>query len=140
MREGTGADNEIWSFGDEAYPILVKFIRLREAMRDYTRSLMNEAHEKGAPVMRALFYEFPEDPLCWDIKDSYMYGPDVLVAPVCYEKARSRKVYLPAGASWTLASTGAVYEGGQELEVEAPLDTLPVFLRDGKQSWMIGKI
>lgn len=140
VREGTGADNEIWSFGDEAYPILVKFIRLREAMRDYTRSLMNEAHEKGAPVMRALFYEFPEDPLCWDIKDSYMYGPDVLVAPVCYEKARNRKVYLPAGASWTLASTGAVYEGGQELEVEAPLDTLPVFLRDGKQSWMIGKI
>ena len=140
IREGTGADNEIWSFGEEAYPILVKFIRLREMMRDYTRSLMEEAHEKGAPVIRALFYEFPEDPVCWDVKDSYMYGPDVLVAPVCYEKARSRRVYLPAGASWTLASTGETYAGGQELALEVPLDTLPVFLRDGKQSWMIGKI
>lgn len=140
VREQTGADNEVWSFGEEAYPILVKFIRLRERMRDYTRSLMEEAHRKGSPVMRALFYEFPEDKKCWDITDAYLYGPDVLVAPICHPHAVSRTVYLPQGADWVDANTGKRYEGGQTLEVEAPLATLPVFLRDGRQEWMIGQI
>lgn len=140
VRECTGADNEIWSFGEENYPILVKFIQVREMMRDYSRSLMAEAHEKGTPVMRALFYEFPEDEKCWDITDSYMYGSDILVAPICYEKMTSRSVYLPKGASWTNAHTGKNYEGGQAYEIEAPIDTLPIFLRDGKQEYLVGKI
>ncbi len=140
VREWTGADNEIWSFGDDNYPTLVKFIQAREMMRDYTRDLMKQAHEDGAPVMRALFYEFPQDKNCWDITDEYLYGSDILVAPVCHEKARSRQVYLPAGASWVLAGTGETYEGGQSYEINAPLETLPVFLRDGKQSYLIGKI
>jgi len=139
-REWTGADNEVWSFGEDNYPILVKFIGIREMMRDYTRSLMKEAHEKGSPVMRALFYEFPEDKACWDIADSYLYGPDILVAPICHKHATSRKVYLPSGSSWTLASTGEVYEGGNTYEIEAPISTLPIFLRDGKQEYLIGKI
>ena len=140
VREWTGAENEIWSFGEENYPILVKFIQIREMMRDYTRSLMAEASEKGSPVIRALFYEFPEDEVCWDIKDQYMFGSDILVAPVCYNKMRSRSVYLPAGASWTNARTGEVYEGGKSYEVDAPIDTLPIFLRDGKQEYLVGKI
>lgn len=138
VREQTGADNEIWSFGEEAYPILVKFIQLREKMRDYTRSLMQEAHEKGSPVMRALFYEFPKDTVCWDITDEYLFGSDILVAPVCHPHQSSRSVYLPEGASWTDANTGKTYQGGQTLEVDAPLATLPVFLRDGRQDWMVG--
>ena len=140
VREWTGADNEVWSFGEEAYPILVKFIQIREMMRNYTRSLMKEASEKGSPVMRALFYEFPEDETCWDIKDSYMYGADILVAPICHEHARSRKVYLPEGATWVHATTGKSYEGGQWLDVEAGLETLPIFLREGKQEYLIGQI
>lgn len=140
VREGTGADNEVWSFGEEAYPILVKFIRIREMMRDYTRSLMREAHEKGTPVIRAMFYEFPEDKNCWDIKDAYMFGPDILVAPVCHEGAMRRLVYLPLGACWTHAGTGKVYEGGNTYEIEAPIDTLPVFLREGRQEWLVHKI
>ncbi len=140
VREQTGADNEIWSFGEEAYPILKKFIFIRERMRDYTRSLMAQAHEKGTPLIRALFYEFPEDPICWDIQDSYLFGPDILVAPVCWEGARKRRVYLPAGAVWVDASYGETYEGGQFVEVDAPLDTLPVFLRDGKQGYLVGML
>ena len=139
-REGTGADNEVWSFGEEAYPILVKFIQLRELLRDYTRALMRQAHESGDPVIRALFYEFPDDKECWDITDSYLFGPDILVAPVCHEKARSRRVYLPSGAFWTDAHTGQIYPGGQWVDADAPLDTLPVFLRDGRQKYLIGKL
>lgn len=140
VREQTGADNEIWSFGEEAYPILAKFIRIRERLRDYTRSLMQEAHEKGSPVMRALFYEFPQDAEAWDITDSYLYGPDILVAPMCREGETKRKVYLPKGASWIHAGSGKEYAGGSWYEVEAPLDTLPVFLRDAGQSYLIGMI
>ena len=139
-RECTGADNEIWSFGEEAYPILVKFIGIRERMRDYTREVMRQAHEKGSPVMRTLFYEFPEDKECWDITDAYLYGPDILVAPVCHEGAEGRRVYLPQGASWTHAGTGEVYEGGVWLDVEAPLEAVPLFLRDGRQGYLVGML
>ena len=139
-RECTGADNEIWSFGEEVYPILVKFIGIRERMRDYTREVMRQAHEKGSPVMRTLFYEFPEDKECWDITDAYLYGPDILVAPVCHEGAEGRRVYLPQGASWTHAGTGEVYEGGVWLDVEAPLETVPLFLRDGRQGYLVGML
>ncbi len=140
VRENTGADNEIWSFGEEAYPILVKFIRLREKMRDYTRELMREAHEKGTPVMRALFYEFPEDAACWDLTDEYLYGPDLLIAPICHPHGTSRTVYLPSGAWWVNAATGERVAGGQSLTVDAPLSTLPVFVRDGRQAWIIGEV
>lgn len=140
VRERTGAANEVWSYGEDNYEIMVKFIHIREKMRDYTRSLMKETHETGAPVIRAMFYEFPEDAVCWDIKDAYMYGPDILVAPVCHEHAASRQVYLPAGASWTNARTGEVFEGGVTIEVETPIDTLPIFLREGRQGYLIGEI
>lgn len=136
VREQTGADNEVWSFGEEAYPILVKFIQIRERMREYTRDLMRQAHEKGTPVMRTCFYEFPQDKECWNITDAYLYGPDILVAPICHKKALSRRVYLPEGAVWTHASTGEAYQGGNWVEVEAPLSTLPVFLRDGRQEYL----
>ena len=101
---------------------------------------MRQAHEKGSPVMRTLFYEFPEDKECWDITDAYLYGPDILVAPVCHEGAEGRRVYLPQGASWTHAGTGEVHEGGVWLDVEAPLETVPLFLRDGRQGYLVGML
>ena len=90
--------------------------------------------------MRALFFEFPEDQKCWDITDSYMFGSDILVAPICHEHEMSREVYLPEGAFWINAHTGERCEGGQILLVDAPLETLPVFLRDGRQSYLTGEI
>ena len=72
--------------------------------------------------------------------DSYLFGSDILVAPIVYPKAVSRMVYLPKGASWVHAGTGTEYAGGQSVEIDAPIDTLPVFLRDGKQEYLIGKI
>ena len=139
-REWTGADNEVWSYGEEAYRIMVKFIHIREKMRDYPRALMKQAHEEGAPVMRTLFYEFPEDETCWVVSDEYMYGPDILVAPVCYEHAMEREVYLPAGETWIHAGTGQSFEGGRSYMIEAPIDTLPIFLKNGKQDYLIQEI
>lgn len=139
-REWTGADNEVWSYGEENYGIMVKYINIRELIRNYTRSLMEEAHLKGTPVIRALFYEFPEDAVCWDITDSYMFGADLLVAPVCHKHHMERKVYLPKGAVWVNASDGKEYKGGTWHDIPAPVGTIPVFLRDGRQEYLIGKI
>lgn len=129
----SGGDNEVWSYGEEAYTILKKYMLIREKMRPYTRQLMKEAHEKGTPVIRGMFYEFPEDKACYELKDQYMYGSDILVAPVVVKHARKRKVYLPAGAKWLLVSTGNIFLGGQTIEVEAPLNEMPLFLRNEKQ-------
>lgn len=136
----TGGQNEVWSYGEEAYTILEKYLNIRETLRDYTRMLMKEAHENGAPVMRTLFYEFYTDSKVWDIKDEYMYGADILVAPIMYEGATKREVYLPEKATWTEAHTGTIYEGGTYVTVEAPIDVIPVFLRDGKQGYLVGNI
>ena len=128
----SGADNEVWSYGDEAYEILKYYLELRERMKPYITELMEDAHVKGSPVMRPLFYDIPEDKKCWDVNDEYMFGPDVLVAPVMYAKMTSRKVYLPAGSKWTNYWTGEVLEGGQETEADAPLSQIPLFTRNGR--------
>jgi alpha-D-xyloside xylohydrolase len=139
-RCGTGAPNELWSFGEEVYEILVRYVRLREAMRPYTRRLMAEAHESGQPVMRGMFHEFPRDAACWDLADQYMFGPDVLVAPVVEAHATARRVYLPEGATWTDLHSGAVHEGGQWIDAAAPIDVIPVFARDGALPELVGTI
>ena len=128
----SGADNEVWSFGEEAYEILKYYLELHERMKPYITELMEAAHMKGSPVMRPLFYDIPEDPKCWDVNDEYMFGPDVLVAPVMHAKMTSRKVYLPEGSRWTNYWTGETLEGGQETEVATPLSQIPLFTRNGR--------
>ena len=136
----TGADNEIWSFGDENTPILEKYIRLREKMRPYIRELMKEAHELGRPVIRPMFYEFPGDRTCWNLQEQYMFGGDLLVAPIVYEDTYEREVYLPEGAGWQLLYDGNEFAGGQTVKVSAEIGQIPVFIRDGRRSELIGGI
>lgn len=136
----TGGPNEIWDYGDEAYEILKKYIAFRETMRPYTRQLMREANEIGSPVMRAMFYEFPKDSTCWDLIDQYMFGADLLCAPVTEPGAAQRMVYLPEGARWTELRTGKVYEGGQHIQADAPIDYMPVFIRDDRHPDFIGTL
>jgi len=95
---------------------------------------MRVAHETGAPPMRPLFFDFPEDGTAYEVEDAYMFGPDLLVAPVLHEGARSREVYLPVGATWTDVWSGETYAGGQTLTVDVPLERIPLFLRDG--AWL----
>ena len=123
----SGAANEVWSYGDEVYDICVKYMNIREQMRDYTRSLMEEAHKKGTPVMRTLFYEFPEDKECWEVEDEYMYGNKFLVAPILAAGVKERRVYLPAGAQWKDCESNKLYDGGQYINVEVTLENMPVF-------------
>ena len=128
----SGADNEVWSYGDEVYRICRKYLLLREKLRPYTRKIMEQAHEDGDPVMRPLFYEFEQDNRAWEIDDEFMFGSDILVAPVLEEGARERTLYLPKlpeGTKWTGVFDGLEYNGGVMITVSAPLDIIPVFIR-----------
>lgn len=124
----TGAPNEIWSYGEEVERILTRFIKIRESLKSYLKKLMKEAHEDGTPVMRTLFYEFPEDEKTWEIDNTYMFGDEILVAPIMNYKDRSREVYLPKGYTWENIFSGISYAGGEVYEIECPLEEIPIFL------------
>jgi len=136
----TGADNEVWSYGEEVYEILASYLHLRERMRPYVREVLRQAHENGDPVMRLMFYGFPDDERSWTLRDQYLFGPDLLVAPVVRPGARSRDVHLPGGASWTDLHTGRTYDGGGTVTLDAPLDVIPVLARDDTLRDLVGSI
>ena len=123
--------NEVWAYGKQAEPILAKYLRLRYQLLPYTYSAAYRSYETGAPYMRALFMDFPDDPKAVDIPDEYMYGPAFLVAPVTEQGATHRTVYLPAGWDWYNYWTNERLHGGQTITVDAPIDTLPLFVRAG---------
>jgi len=127
----SGGPNEVWSYGEQAYGILAAHLRLRERLRPYVSELSEAAHRTGATPMRPLFFDFPDDERAWTVDDQFLFGPDVLVAPVTEAGARSRPVYLPAGTRWLDPVTGAVHDGGVTIEAPAPLEYIPVFVREG---------
>ena len=131
MTVGSGADNEVWSFGDDNYPILVRYMHLREAMRPYLRKQFEICSGDGTPPMRPLFFDYPGDENCWNVDDQFFLGPDYLIAPVDQAGIERRDVYLPSGSAWTLAWTGERRDGGRSVTVEAPLDRIPFFIREG---------
>jgi alpha-glucosidase/alpha-D-xyloside xylohydrolase len=128
---GERKHNEVWAYGKQAEPILEKYLRLRYTLLPYTYSLAYRSYQTGAPYMRALFMDFPHDPRVADIGDEYMFGPAFLVAPVTEQGATSREVYLPAGCDWYNYWTNERLHGGQNVRVNAPIDTLPLFVRAG---------
>ena len=128
---GERAHNEVWSYGKQAEPILAKYLKLRYRLLPYTYSLAYRSYQTGAPYMRALFMDFPRDPKVTDIPDEYMYGPAFLVAPVTEQGATHRTVYLPAGCDWYNYWTNERLHGGHTIVADAPIDTLPLFVRAG---------
>ena len=124
----TGQPNELWSYGEEVYQILRKYYDIRISMHDYIKSLFTEASENGSPLIRPLFYEFPEEKACWDIQDEYMFGSRYLIAPILSLHTYERQIFLPSGR-WKQLGTEAVFEGNTFITVPAPLDTIPVFER-----------
>lgn len=124
----SGGDNEVWTYGEEVYEICKKYMLLREKLRDYTRGLMKAAHEKGSPVMRPCFFDFPNDETAWEVEDQYMYGPKYLCAPIFEAGQKERKVYLPKGTVWQEIDKEEKIEGGQYVTVACPLEYMPVFI------------
>lgn len=126
-----GQPNEIWSFGDEAYPIIRDLLFLRERLRPYVTAVMAAASDEGLPPMRPLFFDYEDDPATHAIDDQFLFGPDLLVCPVTAPGVTSRPVYLPRGADWIDTRTGETCAGGEHRTADAPLASIPVYLRAG---------
>ena len=129
----TGGPNEAWSYGDPAYERITAALRLRERLRPYIHEQMRVASRTGLPPMRPLFVDFPADPGAWDADDEFMFGPDLLIAPVLEPGARTRDVHLPAGAAWINAATGEGHAGGNIIGVPLSPERIPVFVREGAE-------
>jgi alpha-D-xyloside xylohydrolase len=123
--------NEVWSYGKQAEPILEKYLKLRYELMPYIYSLGYNTYKTGAPFMRALFMDFPNDPKVVDLTDEYMFGPAFLVAPVTEQGATSREVYLPSGTDWYNYWTNERLHGGETIAVNAPIEVIPLFVRAG---------
>jgi alpha-D-xyloside xylohydrolase len=128
---GSRKETEVWSYGKAAEAIIVKYLKLRYTLLPYIYSLGKHTYDTGAPFMRALFMDFPQDPNVAKIGDEYMFGPALLVAPVTEQGAQSRTVYLPAGTEWYNFWTNEKIGGGRTVHVSAPIDVIPVFVRAG---------
>ena len=103
---------------------------LRERLRPYVLAQMQVAAERGIPPMRPLFFDFPDDERAAEVEDQFLFGPDLLVAPITEYRGRDRRVYLPAGTEWTDAWSGdRVHEGGVTIDASAPIERVPVFIR-----------
>ena len=127
MRKST----EVWSYGKQAEAVISKYLRLRYTLMPYIYSLGKQTYDTGAPFMRALFMDFPNDPNVSNMGDEYMFGPAFLVAPLTQQGRESRQVYLPAGRDWYNYWTNERLEGGQTITVAAPIGTIPLFVSAG---------
>ncbi|MBR5427730.1 MAG: hypothetical protein IK118_05230 [Clostridia bacterium] len=129
VKEPTGDPNEIWSFGERNFPILRDLIFLRERLRPYIDKQMRIASEKGWPVMRPMFFEDPEDEVCYTLGGQYLFGGDILFAPIVNRGQTIKRVYLPQDG-WVLTKDGKPYPAGWH-EIPAAIDEFVAFVRPG---------
>lgn len=143
---GTDTPRELWRFGnpgDPVYDTLVKFLRLRYRLIPYIYSVAGRVTHEDYTMLRALPFDFRLDPATYDVADQFMFGPAFLVNPVTEpmyfgpnstvisSAPRTRAVYLPAGSDWYDFWSGQRYAGGQTITADAPLETMPLYVRSG---------
>lgn len=127
-------DKRPWLYGEAATEINRKYLQLRQQLMPYIYSLSVDAHNTGVGMMRNMPLEFPGDPLSYtkEAETQFMLGANYLVAPVSTSSSLRNGIVLPAGTQWVDYWTGKLYQGGQILNgYEAPLETLPLFVRAG---------
>ena len=129
VKEPTGDPNEIWSFGERNYAILKDLIFLRERLRPYIETQMRIASEKGYPVMRPMFFDYPDDEVCYTLGEQYLFGDDILFAPIVRRGQTEKEVYLPAG-KWIHTKTKEAFAPGWHT-VRAAIDEFVAFVRAG---------
>ena len=128
--EPTGGDNEIWSFGEDNLKILKELIMLRERLRPYIKKHMDIASKKGYPVMRPMFFDYPDDEVCYSLGTQYMFGDDIIFAPITEQGATETCVYLPEG-EWIRTTDKALFKGGQFISASAKIDEFIAFVKKG---------
>lgn len=130
--ERSGGPNEIWCFGDTNYDIIKKLIETREKLKPYICKYMDIASKTGAPIMRPMFFDYYEDEVCYTLEDQYMFGEEILFAPIMEKGQTKRNVYLPKGI-WISVIDGEYYEGNQTIEMTAELHQYIAFVKEGSE-------
>ncbi len=130
IKERTGGENEVWSFGERNYEILSGLIRLRERLATYICHYMDIASAEGKPIMRPMFFDYYKDEVCYGLEDQYMFGGEILFAPITEQGCTGRKVYLPEGR-WIDVNSKETFDGGQWVEREAPIEKFIAFVKEG---------
>jgi alpha-D-xyloside xylohydrolase len=120
---------EPWEYDEAFTDDFRRTIDMRYALLPYIYAQAKASSDAGHPLIRTLFFEFPDDPASWKIEDEYMLGSDLLVAPL-FEETTKRDVYLPPG-KWTDYQTLDTYDGGRWHEIEAGTVPIVVLVRDG---------
>lgn len=128
----SGGNNEIWCFGDRNYELIRSLIDLRERLKPYILEHMDIASATGAPLMRPMFFDFYNDPVCYELEDQYMFGADILFAPITAQGQTDRRVYLPAGR-WVDVNTKEVLEGGRFIEAHASIEQFLAYVKEGAE-------
>jgi len=132
IKEPSGGDNEIWSFGEQNYHIIKKLIVLREKLKPYILTYMDKASETGEPLMRPMFFDYFDDAECYELSDQYMFGEDILFAPILHEGQTERKVYLPRGR-WIRTVDRKVCEGGKYIDCTAGIQEFIAFVKENAE-------
>ena len=129
-KENDGYDQEPWRFGKYYEDIIRKYLKLRYQLLPFLYTTLEEAHRTGVPLFRPLVLNYQDDPDTYNLDDEFMIGNDLLVAPVLKPDITRRLVYLPTG-SWYDYWTNKKYQGGAVISADAPLETVPMFVRGG---------
>ena len=130
----TGGPNEAWSYGDAAYERIAAALRLRERLRPYIHEQMRVASRQGVPPMRPLFVDFPDDPSAWHVEDEFLFGPDLLIAPVLEPgRARSATSTCPPAAPGSTPRPESGTTGGAPSAFPCPLTAFPSSSREGAE-------
>jgi len=130
--ERSGGPNEIWMFGERNYEIIKKLIETREKLRPYIMKYMDIASKTGSPIMRPMFFDFYTDEVCYTLEDQYMFGEDILFAPIMERGQTEREVYLPKGR-WVSVIDKKVYEGKQKVMIQVEISQYIAFVKDGSE-------
>ena len=123
-------DQEPWSYGTVHEAINRAAIELRYQLLPHIYNVMVDSSATGLPAMRPLVLEYPDDPATWNLDDQFLFGSDLLIAPVLHEAVRERDVYLPKG-EWYDFWSGRRYAGGTGVHMAVSLDRIPIFVRSG---------
>ena len=131
---GSGVDRAIYQYGSRGesyYDIIERYINLRYALLPYIYSTDRKVHAEGFTFMRAMGIAFPADKMTHQLKDQFMFGRDILVAPVVKQGAETKDVYLPQGKDWVDVWTGEHFNGGQTVTKNVSLAVMPLYVPAG---------
>ncbi len=129
---------DLWT-NESTIQYFKKYAWIHSALEPYLFSLAKEASENGIPIIRHMMLEYPENPEVYDCEYQYLLGSEILVAPVVEENAIKKKVYLPEG-EWIHIWSKKVFPGGNWIEADAPVDQIPVFIRNKSSNQLVDNL